>query len=577
LYEFHDLDWIIVLRRSDSAFDRLSQQYLDVIQGMVSENKALEMLDDALQTNFWKEIREIEGEDLEDVYEDRRMDCHEAEAYGSRYATDRSVLIRLASTMPAGSPERRTILSGLSRQAKKSDTKKVNVEALLKKHSLGAEDLADLFGFVMEFGTLLDESPKTIRNNFRQWWGMKELPYRWNIIPQNDLVNLVLFAKGMIPIALSSIERMKGSDKKAPKKASFDRQANLFAVAILSAAAAKSQQSKGSRQDRMERGKDMSEEDVHRAYDNGDLSREEYNNLLATAQTRYAPPPKNTPTIQTWSPKKNGYVAIPGTEAEKTEKEKHQAVEEFHWENYQWAKEELGQKADRKEWDNRGKGKRETNLRQSEAADQESDRINAEIDANFDNFAIIYSQAKKANPELSGKDLASKVKEMQGQRVKETVDRNSDWRKKRDEEAFSREEEYELATQVRRITKEETDAASWLEKAIGKVAPEWAQARVKKRVDTKVDKIKTESEGKAPRKYEDYAKDSKESGKTPMPKETWEARYLRASDRSSLIRLASSLPKGDAMRRSIIAGLSKSSSFIQSFQEADVMHRDLVR
>lgn len=38
------------------------------------------------------------------------------------------------------------------------------------------------------------------------------------------------------------------------------------------------------------------------------------------------------------------------------------------------------------------------------------------------------------------------------------------------------------------------------------------------------------------------------------------SRTLTAKDRSSLLRLASSLPKGDAFRRSILSGLSKVSS-----------------
>lgn len=45
---------------------------------------------------------------------------------------------------------------------------------------------------------------------------------------------------------------------------------------------------------------------------------------------------------------------------------------------------------------------------------------------------------------------------------------------------------------------------------------------------------------------------------------------LTASDRSALVRLASSLPKGDEMRRAIIAAVSKSASYrMELFEEVE--------
>jgi hypothetical protein len=133
-------DWTPILRASDPGFDRLCQEFLDAIRNdpraRMDEDDAQDELENAIHSNFWGKIKKIEGDDIKWAYDETRADCFSAEDYArdpyafyglsrrdfmassrgaSRRLTaaDRSALIRLASTMPVGSTERRAILAGL--------------------------------------------------------------------------------------------------------------------------------------------------------------------------------------------------------------------------------------------------------------------------------------------------------------------------------------------------------------------------------------------------------------------------------------------------------------------------------
>ena len=143
VYELHNEKWIPILRRSDRAFDSLCQEFLDALtndpRAKMDEDEAHSLLAETLFDSFWYEIGEIDGDELESVYDDVRDGCDDNAEYSrdpyayygvsrrdfmasrrasrTLTASDRSRLIRLASTMTAGDEMRRAILAGLSKRA----------------------------------------------------------------------------------------------------------------------------------------------------------------------------------------------------------------------------------------------------------------------------------------------------------------------------------------------------------------------------------------------------------------------------------------------------------------------------
>lgn len=149
VYEFYGDEWTSVLRKADTAFDRLCQAFLDAIvldpRAPMDAGGAAKLLEEAIQDNFWSEFGDFDGEKFSDVYDDVRDGCPEYtdphEYYGvsrrdfmaSRRASDRSSLIRLASSMPAGDAMRRAILTGLSKSAMTAGTVRAFIEVASSK------------------------------------------------------------------------------------------------------------------------------------------------------------------------------------------------------------------------------------------------------------------------------------------------------------------------------------------------------------------------------------------------------------------------------------------------------------
>lgn len=156
VYEFYGDEWTSVLRKADTAFDRLCQDFLNVIvndpRAKMDEDDAMKLLDEAIQENFWSEFSgEFDGEKFSDVYDDVRDGCPEYtdphEYYGvsrrdfmasrrasrTLTASDRSSLIRLASSLPKGDEMRRAILAGLSKSALTAGTVRAFIEVASSK------------------------------------------------------------------------------------------------------------------------------------------------------------------------------------------------------------------------------------------------------------------------------------------------------------------------------------------------------------------------------------------------------------------------------------------------------------
>jgi len=150
VYNIHESEWINILRRLDNAFAQLCEEFLDTIandpRAEMDADDAFVMLDEALTDNFWLKIFDrngsIHGSEFEHVYDNVRRECAEGEEldpyagtdWGSRYAyygvsrsdsmassrtlttSDRSSLIRFASSLPKGDAMRRAVLAGLTRR-----------------------------------------------------------------------------------------------------------------------------------------------------------------------------------------------------------------------------------------------------------------------------------------------------------------------------------------------------------------------------------------------------------------------------------------------------------------------------
>jgi hypothetical protein len=150
VYEFYGDEWTSVLRKADTAFDRLCQDFLDAVaddpRAPMDADEATKILDKAIQENFWSEFgADFDGEKFSDVYDDVRGGCPEYtdphEYHGesrrdfmaSRRASDRSSLLRIASSLPAGDAMRRAILAGLSKSALTVGTVRAFIEVAASK------------------------------------------------------------------------------------------------------------------------------------------------------------------------------------------------------------------------------------------------------------------------------------------------------------------------------------------------------------------------------------------------------------------------------------------------------------
>ena len=143
VWDIHLEDWIPKLRKEHRKFDALCDEFLSLyaagfpnLSPSALKEESLEALDKFLHENFWDKLDPVYGGRFTDIYDDMRSDCYDEAAvprrrsnrYGYRgvsrrdfMASDRSALIRLASTMPVGTPERKVILAGLEKSAARMD------------------------------------------------------------------------------------------------------------------------------------------------------------------------------------------------------------------------------------------------------------------------------------------------------------------------------------------------------------------------------------------------------------------------------------------------------------------------
>lgn len=165
VYELYEDGWTPKLRKANRKFNELCERFLSLYAAgfpnksrPVLKRESLEALHDFLREKFWGEVpEELDGELFVDTYDDMRYECADREAerrdpYGYRglsrrdfMASDRSRLIRLASTMTVGTLERKAILKGLSKQADLVGDMEAEFDSILAGHDANI-DAATEFG-----------------------------------------------------------------------------------------------------------------------------------------------------------------------------------------------------------------------------------------------------------------------------------------------------------------------------------------------------------------------------------------------------------------------------------------------
>ena len=165
VYELHEGGWIPKLRKVSRKFDELCDRFLSLYAAgfpkkspSALKRESLEALDEFLGDHFWGEMpEELDGDLFTETYDEMRYECWDAaeerrDPYGYRglsrrdfMASDRSRLIRLASTMAVGTPERKAILKGLSKRADLVGDLEAEFDSILAGHDANL-DAASEFG-----------------------------------------------------------------------------------------------------------------------------------------------------------------------------------------------------------------------------------------------------------------------------------------------------------------------------------------------------------------------------------------------------------------------------------------------
>ena len=163
VYELHEGGWIPKLRKVSRKFDELCDRFLSLYAAgfpkkspSALKRESLEALDEFLGDHFWGEMpEELDGDLFTETYDEMRYECWDAaeerrDPYGYRglsrrdfMASDRSRLIRLASTMAVGTPERKAILKGLSKRADLVGDLEAEFDSILAGHDANLDAATD--------------------------------------------------------------------------------------------------------------------------------------------------------------------------------------------------------------------------------------------------------------------------------------------------------------------------------------------------------------------------------------------------------------------------------------------------
>jgi hypothetical protein len=128
---FDSKNFQLMLRRASPVFDTLCAEVESAYTFAADTQSEVSVLTTRFLTNtFWEDLYSIEGSDLEPVYSEMRATCQEEVDFQDPYRyhgvsrrdfmASRSALIRLAATLPPGTPARRVLLESASRRGTSS-------------------------------------------------------------------------------------------------------------------------------------------------------------------------------------------------------------------------------------------------------------------------------------------------------------------------------------------------------------------------------------------------------------------------------------------------------------------------
>lgn len=398
-------------------------------------------------------------------------------------STLRTRTIRLAASLPLDAEVRRLLLAAVE----SSDDAANELVELLQANDLTPQDVIDLATFVYDMPSAVGGSAKSVSSNFAAWWGGK-VPAYWDI-PSKDLAAMVEAFSTALPMLGALAHKAMGSTAEGDAEGGQKKKASGMVMMAVAASAY------------------QAERDHHHAGG----GREHRTERARSRDPKYKGP-SGGPTVSNavFESKKDGKKH---TFKEGSLEAYTKWSEDLEYEDYTWAKEKIGEEPKpREKWEHDrpnprvwfGEISEKLALPRLKATDEANiaQRVRDAIDAKGEDADIKADVA--ARTEAAHKNLASSY-------------RNA--RKKYVEGDFSDEEQ----RRFRELFKEERASASKWEKFVGFFAPDWAEKKVKERVETRSDTEKAER--KAPRSYEEYASEKKRDGMRPMERDEWESRY----------------------------------------------------
>jgi len=397
--------------------------------------------------------------------------------------------IRLAASLPKGSHARDEVLRAIV-AADETTESEAKFEKLAKGNKLTSEDILDLTTYLINSPVSASQPAEVLVANFKSWWG-GSFPTPWRDISKGDFNKLIESAVEVLPIAIATATRAaeegtksKG-DKGKAKKASMTRSANLVAVVAVAATIAhKAREEKEQAEYKKKRQQEKEEQD-----------------------NKYKPSSKPQP-IKAYSVKSGEMVDFSGPDG-------YEKARDFEYEEYKWASDLVGREPVGKDAWRAAQAKPSLDWREmsSDFGDEAGDKEKLEAHNNIAQLASAVGAAYRDGKR--GDDLKKAAEKT----ISNKNERDQEWHKSTRKSIVKRKIDEHLSNELHQFIAEEKASAGFFEKMVGLVAPSWAEGKAVGRAQER----QKGQEGK--RTYEDYVEKKKQDGGKPITKEEWEARF----------------------------------------------------
>jgi hypothetical protein len=386
-------------------------------------------------------------------------------------------MIRLASSLPVGSPERVEIL----RVVVAAKAEGEDVEALLKKHGLNSQDLLDVMTFVLGSASL-NQPPEVVTANFKSWWG-GAFPSQWKALTKAEMAKVIQKVVDSVPSAIALSARLQGKGGEPPKGKKAATRKTASAVMLIAAAVTVAHKNQKDEEDH--RQKRMKQE--------------------AKKDKDYKPDYSEKRPVTFFSQKENKTVEFTGDENARWRFTRNQ-----EYDDYVWASEKAGMEPiEKDDWSAAnnppkiwwGETPKDTVVKQQEA------------------YASTALLARIVRDAINKNGEDADIKKIVRGEIKKRADNSAEqWQESRDRVVNTEIKSY-MQNRFADILSSEKDSAGMFEKMVGLVAPKWAEAKAEGRA-----KERAEAE-KGTHTYEQYVEKKRGQGGQPITKEEWESRY----------------------------------------------------